>query len=419
MAFLKTGWELELARRYLGARKHSRFSSLIGWFSIAGVFIGTAALVLATSLMNGFEEQVRDRLIGRDAHLDLLAAGLEGFPDGDSLVDLVSSSDERIVAASPFIAGKAGISSGAAADGIVVMGVDPDRITQVVDIGRFITAGSIDLASRELDSGRIEHGILLGDWLAQRLGVIPGEKVTLVSLTSPAALTGQEPLRFLRARVTGMFHTGMYEVDANMAYLGIPATQKLFLMPGRVGGIQIRVDDMWKAHAVGLNLVEKLGGGVRPMDWFEKNENLMKWMRVEKMVVVLVLCLIILVAAFNISSSLIMAVMERTREIGILRTMGSEAGSILSVFVWQGTLAGTWGALTGGAFGLFLCWVQDRFHVVTLPGDVYFIDYLPVSIHALDVVLILAGALSICLGASLVPAWYASRLRPVEAVRHE
>jgi len=419
VGILKTGWELDLARRYLGARRRSRFSSLIGWFSVAGVFIGTAALVLATSLMNGFEEQVRDRLIGRDAHLDILPAETSSFPDDDSLPDRLAKADPRVVATSKFLAGKAGISSEAAADGIVVMGVDEHRFTKVIDIERFLVSGKIDLASRELDSGRIEHGIFMGDWLAQKLGVIPGEKVTLISLSSPGALTGQEAPRFLRARVTGLFHTGMYEVDANMAYLGIPAAQKLYQMQGRVSGIQVRVSDLWAARDVGNALYHALGGGIRPMDWFEKNENLMKWMRVEKMVVVLVLCLIIVVAAFNIASSLIMAVMERTREIGILRTMGAESYSVLSVFVWQGTLAGTLGAAGGGAFGLLLCWIQDRFHVVTLPGDVYFIDYLPVSVHVQDVVLILCCALAICLVASFLPAWYASRMRPVEAVRHE
>jgi len=418
VGILNSGWEFELARRYLGARRRSRFSSLIGWFSVAGVFIGTAALVLATSLMNGFEEQVRDRLIGRDAHLDILPAATLSFPDNDSLPDRLAKADDRIVATSTFIAGKAGISSQAAADGIVVMGVDEQRFTKVIDIARFVVSGKIDLASISLDSGRIEHGIFMGDWLAQKLGVIPGEKVTLISLSSKE-LTGSEPPRLLRARVTGLFHTGMYEVDANMAYVGIHAAQKLYQMPGQVSGIQVRVRDLWDAHDVGNVLYHKLGGGIRPMDWFEKNENLMKWMRVEKMVVVLVLCLIIIVAAFNIASSLIMAVMERTREIGILRTMGAESRSVLSVFVWQGTIAGSLGAFGGGSFGLLLCWIQYHFHVVTLPGDVYFIDYLPVSVHVQDVVLILCCALVICLVASYLPAWYASRMRPVEAVRHE
>jgi len=419
VGFPKIGWEFELARKYLGARRSNRFASLIGVFSVTGVFIGTAALVLSTSLMNGFEEQVRDRLIGRDAHLDILPAETISFPDGDSLPDYIAKADPRVVATSPFLLGKAGISSQAAADGIIVYGVDEKRFTKVIDIERFLVAGKIDLSSIDLDSGRIEHGIFMGDWLAQRLGVIPGEKVTLISLSSPRALTGQEAPRFLRARVTGLFHTGMYEVDANMAYLGLPAAQKLYEMPGRVGGVQVRVSDLWQARDVGNAIYKKMGGGVRPMDWFEKNENLMKWMRVEKMVVALVICLIIIVAGFNIASSLIMAVMERTSEIGILRTMGATSRSVLGVFVLQGSFAGTMGALGGGLFGLLLCWIQGRFHVVTIPGDVYFIDYLPVSVHAMDVVLILVSALLISLFASFLPAWYASRMRPIEAVRHE
>lgn len=413
------GWELELARRYLGAGRRSRFSSLVGLFSLAGVFIGTAALVVATSLMNGFEEQVRARLIGRDAHLDLLPADPSGFPDGDSLVEAVRKADPRVTGAMSFLSGKAGISSAAAADGIVVMGVDAARVHGVIDLQDYVTAGSFDLRDFPLDSGRLEHGIVLGDWLAQRLGVIPGEKVTLLSLSASDAYSGQAAPRYLRARVTGLFHSGMYEYDANLAYVGVPAAQKLYSMPGRVSGIQVRVSDLWQAREVGDALAARLGGGVRALDWFQKNENLMKWMRLEKVVVVLVLCLIILVAAFNISSSLVMAVLERTREIGILRTMGAPAGAVMRVFVWQGALAGLWGTLGGTAFGLALCWVQHRFHVITLPGDVYFIEWLPVSVHPFDVALTVVAALALCLLAALFPAWRASRLSPVEAIRHD
>lgn len=413
------GWESELARRYLGAQGRSRFSSLIGLFSLAGVFIGTASLVVAMSLMNGFEEQVRDRLIGRDSHLDFVGPDDRGLPSGDSLPDAIVRADPRVVAASGFLSGKAGISAGNAADGIVVMGIDPRRSSKVIDIGNFMVAGKMDLSSFAMDSGRVEHGIVLGDLLARRLGVIPGEKVTLLSLASPEVLSGNAAPRYDRARVTGLFHSGMYEFDANLAYVSLATAQKLYQSPSRVSGIQVRVKDLWQAQDVGTAVAAKLGGGLYPMDWFRKNENLMKWMRLEKVVVVLVLCLIVVVAAFNIASSLIMGVLERTREIGILRAMGATAGSVRKVFLIQGLTAGMWGAVGGVVFGLGICWVQDRFHVITLPGDVYFIDYLPVSVHPWDIALVFAVAVFICAVAAFFPAWKAARLDPVEAVRHE
>ncbi|HNY30779.1 MAG TPA: ABC transporter permease [Fibrobacteria bacterium] len=411
-------WEADLARRYLGAQRRSRFSSLIGIFSLLGVFIGTTSLVVATSLMNGFEEQVRDRLIGRDSHLDFLGWGPSGLPDGDSLPNLIEAADSRIVAASPFIAGKAGISNGNQADGIVVMGIDPVRAVKVIDIGNFMISGSLNLGSFPLDSGRVENGIVLGSTLASRLGVDTGDRVTLISL-STAEFSGSSAPRFDRARVTGVFHSGMYEFDANLAYVSVSMAQKIYRSRGRVSGIQVRVKDLWQASDVGRNVAGKLNGSLTPRDWFQKNETLMKWMRLEKVVVFLVLCLIVVVAAFNIASSLIMGVLERTREIGILRAMGASSGAVRKVFLVQGLMAGLGGAMGGMAFGLFLCWIQDHYHVITLPGSVYFIEYLPVSIHATDMALIFTTAIAICAFAAWFPAWKAARLDPVEAVRHE
>jgi len=411
-------YEFRTARRFLGAQRKSRFSSLVGIFSVAGVFIGTASLVVAMALLNGFEGQVRDRLIGRDSHLDLLANDANGLPDGDSISNLVERTDPRVVAASPFLGGKAGISTGQAADGIVVMGIDPKRAPKVTDIAKYMTVGKLDLSMRFLDSGRVEHGIVMGYALASRLGLMVGDKATLVSLSSASALAGMgAPPRMERAVLTGVFASGLYEFDANMAFVGIPSAQRLYQTGHRVSGIQIRVKDMWQAREIG----EFLGSRTKlqPLDWLTKNAALMKWMRLEKIIVTVVLCLIVVVAAFNIASSLVMGVLEKTREIGILRAMGANSGAILRIFLMQGALAGLIGSLSGIAFGLAICWVQATFQVIKLPGDIYFIDVLPVDVHLLDVVVVGVAANLICWMAALYPAWRASRLSPVAAIRHE
>ncbi|MEN9352734.1 MAG: hypothetical protein RL318_59 [Fibrobacterota bacterium] len=411
-------FELRTARRFLGAQRRSRFSSLVGVFSIAGVFIGTASLVVAMALLNGFEGQVRDRLIGRDSHLDLLASDASGLPDGDSLPDLVEKSDPRVVAAAPFLGGKAGISSGRAADGIVVMGIDPLRAPKVTDIVKYMNVGRLDLSMRTLDSGRIEHGIVMGYALASRLGLMVGDKATLVSLSSASALAGMgAPPRMERVVLTGIFASGLYEFDANMAFIGIPSAQRLYQTGHRISGIQVRVKDMWAAREVGQSLAAKVK--LEPLDWLTKNAALMKWMRLEKVIVTVVLCLIILVAAFNIASSLVMGVLEKTREIGILRAMGTNSRSILRIFLFQGAYAGLIGSLSGISFGLGLCWIQARFQLIKLPGDIYFIDVLPVDIHWQDVVIVGVAANVICWLAALYPAWRASKLSPVAAIRQE
>lgn len=411
-------FELRTARRFLGAQRRSRFSSLVGIFSIAGVFIGTASLVVAMALLNGFEGQVRDRLIGRDSHLDMLAQDASGLPDGDSLPNLIEKSDPRVVAASPFLGGKAGISSGQAADGIVVMGIDPLRAPKVTDIAKYMTTGRLDLSMRTLDSGRVEHGIVMGYALASRLGLMVGDKATLVSLSSASALAGMgAPPRMERVMVTGIFASGLYEFDANMAFIGIPSAQRLYQTGHRISGVQVRVKDLWAAREVGKSLESKVH--LQPLDWLTKNAALMKWMKLEKVIVTVVLCLIILVAAFNIASSLVMGVLEKTREIGILRAMGTNARSILRIFLFQGAYAGLIGSLSGIAFGLGVCWIQARFQLIKLPGDIYFIDVLPVDVHWEDVAIVGLAANVICWVAALYPAWRASKLSPVGAIRQE
>lgn len=219
--------------------------------------------------------------------------------------------------------------------------------------------------------------------------------------------------------VSGIFETGTYEYDGNLAYVGIPELQKLLNMGDAVTGVQFRVKDHWKAGGSVDRIAEWLTYPYYTIDWKSKNITLLKWMNYEKFIVAAVICLIILVAAFNIISSLIMVVIDKTKEIGILRSMGFSKSAVMRVFMLMGSFIGVGGTVVGGSLGLILCKLQEKFHFITLPGDVYVIPYFPISVHVLDVVLIFVIGIALCVLATILPAWKASRLDPVGAIRHE
>jgi lipoprotein-releasing system permease protein len=219
--------------------------------------------------------------------------------------------------------------------------------------------------------------------------------------------------------VSGIFETGTYEYDGNLAYVGIPELQKLLSLGDAVSGIQVRIKDHWQAGEAADRISEWLTYPYYILDWKTKNITLLKWMNYEKFIVAAIICLIILVAAFNIISSLIMVVIDKTKEIGILRSMGLSKSGIMRVFMLMGSFIGVGGTIVGGTVGLVLCKLQEAYHFIKLPGDVYVIPYFPISVHLLDVVLIFVIGIALCVLSTLLPAWKASRLDPVGAIRHE
>ena len=408
-----------IAWRYLGAQRKSLFVSLIGIFSMLGVSIGVFALVVALAAVNGFEEEVTAQMIGKDAHFELMSYNGEPVTAYDSLIHEVRTRDSSVVAASPFIIYKVGISSKKVNDGIVIYGIDPETAKNVTDIHKYIKWGTYSVDSLEDMSGKRRAGIILGSGLANRLRVVVGDKLVLQTFQSPDEMVGSAGPKMMMCVVSGIFETGTYEYDGNLAYVGIPELQKLLSMGDAVTGIQFRIKNHWQAGESVDKAAEWLSYPYYVIDWKTKNITLLKWMNYEKFIVAAVICLIILVAAFNIISSLIMVVIDKTKEIGILRSMGLSKAGVMRVFMLMGSFIGVGGTLVGGTIGIVLCKLQEAYHFIKLPGDVYVIPYFPISVHLVDVVLIFVIGIILCVAATLLPAWKASRLDPVGAIRHE
>ena len=406
-----------VALRYLKGKRKIGFISLITYISAAGVFLGSLVLVIALSVANGFEKEVRDRIVGTLAHAKILKFYSHPIADYDSLQQEIQK-HPKVVATAPYISGKGGIDYDGVQEGVLVMGVDAARETTVTELGDKIIYGNFVLDSMPSRRERKLPGIILGIGLADKLGVRPGHEVVLMALAGVEG--GIEPTpRMERFVVSGIFETGMYEYDLNLVYISIPSAQSLYGMAG-VEGIQMRTVDMFAADKIGREVLELLGGyPFRSVDWKAQNRSLFEWMKLEKLVIFIVISLIIIVAAFNIISSLIMMILEKRREIGILMSMGATSGSIMRVFMYNGIVIGFLGSTLGTALGVLVCYVQYRWQLIPLPGDIYFINKLPVLIRSLDVAAVFVSANVICWLATLYPAWSAARVLPAESIRFE
>jgi len=410
-------FEYFIARRYLKAKRKTGFISIITYISIGGVTIGVTALILVLSVMNGFEEEVRSRLLGADAHIRLRKYFHKPITETDSLVTLIKGMD-HVVGVSPAIYEKGMISTRDVQDPTAVKAVDPRTAGDVTDITDKIKLGKLDFTPKEINGKKLP-GIVLGVHLADVI-----HATHLDDIISVAAIPKQGGLfiqpRILQFYVAGLVEIGYYEYDRTVSYMSIPDAQKLFEMPKGVTWIEIKLDDYEKANEVKEILVdEKLGYPFFASTWFEMNRSLYSWMEIEKWGSFIILSLIIMVAAFNIISSLIMVVMEKTREIGILKSMGSSSGSIMKIFVFEGFLVGMIGTVLGSIIGYSVGFAQLYFGIVSLPGDVYLISSLPILMKWTDFFAIASVAMLLSIVASFYPAYKASKLVPVEAIRYE
>ncbi|MEW5701061.1 MAG: lipoprotein-releasing ABC transporter permease subunit [Candidatus Zixiibacteriota bacterium] len=401
-----------IARRYLRSRQRHGFLSLITLISILGVIVGTAVLVFALAIMKGFELEVKSRIVGTTAHVSVFSRYEDGIADWSGLHEKIARVPE-VEAVAPFIYYKAAISSASANDGVIVRGIIPEQEAQVTRLRESTIRGDWMMVA---DSG--ERPILLGRVLSERLDVDVGDAVVLYSLRGESLAEGAPP-RVMKFTVAGLFETGMYEYDASLCYIRLSDAQRLFLMPDQITGLQARVTDWNRAEKVAAAIEDALAGDLYATDWKRMHRNLFGWMAIEKVWAVVALSLIVAVAAFNIISTLIMVVMDKRREIAILKTLGVPARGIRAIFLWQGTTIGLVGTIIGLAIGLSLCWVQHTFRLISLPPEIYFIDSLPVIVDPFDVILVGVLAIVISFLATIYPAGRAARLYPVEILRYE
>jgi len=393
------------------------FASIISFLSIFGICIGVAALIITLSVMNGFESEVRSRIIGFDAHVRVRTFHQRPMENYQAVMEEIRNIP-HVVGMSPYIIEKALIKSKEATEGLVIKGVDPQTVTQVSDLAENINYGQLNLGEVSVPGREPLPGIVLGYNLADRLMAGLGDEVIIISPAGITGVLGQIP-PMKKFRVAGYFETGMFEFDDTYAYISLESAQPLFRLGNSVSGIEIKLDDRLRAEEVASAIDNRLGYPYRALTWFEMNKTLFSWMTIEKWAMFIILSLIILVAAFNIISSLIMVVLEKTKEIGILKSMGATSGGVMKVFMFEGLVAGSIGTVLGCILGYVVCWAQLKYKFLSLPSDIYFISSLPIQMRTSDFVSIVVAAFLLCFTATLYPSWKAARLDPVVAIRYE
>jgi lipoprotein-releasing system permease protein len=406
-------FEVFLAVRYLKAKRKQAFISVITVISVVGVMMGVMALIVVLSVMNGFREDLMSKILGVNSHLVVLS--YEGaFTEYDKVAS-DTNTVEGVVATTPFIYSQVMVNSQGSVSGSVLRGIDTATAGKVIKIDSMIKRGSL----QSLDS--LHDGlpaIILGKELSRMLAVQPGDTVTVVSPMGKLTPVGRVPQN-RKFKVTAIFDSGMYEYDATMVYISLKEAQDFLGLDNRATGVEAKVTDIYKADQVGGAVSKKLGYPYWAKDWKQINRSLVSALKLEKIAMFVILIMIVLVGALNIISTLVMVVMEKNKDVAILRAMGATQKSIMSVFMFQGLLVGVIGTLVGLASGLGLCHLLAKYKFIELPSDVYYISTLPVRVEMLDIVLVIVTAVVISFLATIYPSWHASRLDPVESLRYE
>lgn len=413
-------FELFIGGRYLRARQKQAFISLITILSIAGVTIGVMALIIVIAVMSGAESEFRSRILGVESHVVLMRHG-GAFTNYRRILEDVKSID-GVKKAAPFIYAQIMLRSSSRVSGAVLRGIDPESEDQeIAGIDKTLLQQKL-MRNQGRDTEHFIPGIILGGQLATNLGAIEGDIIYLISPRGTISPVGHMPA-MKRFKVTGLFESGMYEYDASLAYIHLKDAQALMRIGDSVTGIGIRVNDVFHADIIAKKItlamnIKYKNQSYWARDWMQMNYNLFSALKLEKKAMFIILALIVLVAAFNIASSLIMMVMGKTRDIAILKAMGATNKSIRKIFIFKGMVIGAIGTFFGACLGLAGCALLKHYKFIELPGDIYYFTTLPVQLELFDVFIIVSATMIICFIATLYPAVQASKLDPVEAVRY-
>ncbi|HET7290865.1 MAG TPA: ABC transporter permease [Vicinamibacteria bacterium] len=408
-------FELRVALRYLTARRKQAFISVISGISILGVGVGVMAVLIALGLMTGLQTEVRSRILGATAHLSLFKGRSDAIEEYREVVEEVRKV-ARVQGAAPVVYGKGLLASSGGSAVATLKGIVPADERTVTELARQVEDGaSLDALVAPAEG---MAPILLGRDLAASLGVGPGDVVTVTSPQGRLSPMGVLP-RMARFRVLGTVRSGLYEFDAEWAYLPLATAQRLFDVGDRASLVEVRVDDMYAVRAIADEVLRALGDGYITTDWIQMNQSLFSALWLEKTAITITIGLIVAVAALNIVATLILMVMEKHKDIGILVSMGAGRGTIAGIFMLQGTVIGAVGTVVGGLLGWGACRVLDRYRLIQVPQDVYQIAYVPFSLLPGDAAIVVFGALLTCFVATIHPARGAARVDPAEALRYE
>jgi lipoprotein-releasing system permease protein len=407
-----------IARRYLSARRGGRLLSFITWIALGGVTVGVTALIVVIGVMTGMQEDLRAKILSANAHVLVLEQGAAlRMNDWRTVMDSIRATP-GVRTASPFVYSQVAVKRGEYARSSDLYGVPTDSaLAGGTLLEEQIRSGLYDLAPPA--SGL--PPLLVGSGLADVMQILVGDTLTVIAFENIQMAAFGVPSPALRAyEVTGTFTTGMYDYDTRNIYTPLPESQRLLgLGDDVVSGIGVQIDDPDEAEAMAAQLRELLGFPYSVQSWVTTNRALFSALKLEKLAMWVILFLIVVVAAFNIVSTLVMVVADRTREIGILKSMGMTDRGILRVFVLQGAWIGIVGTMLGTAFGVVLCWALDRYEIIRIPPEVYFVDRLPVSLQVTDVLTIVGASVVVAFAATIYPSLQAARLQPIEAIRHE